>query len=312
MIKSVDKMLAAYSASAVAFLFMQQGVKAEAVYTDIDPDYVLDNPASYYIIDMDDNGTDDFFFYNTDFTYYKYPYGTERFQRLWVGRMNHTNRIAGSVNERLYSTYYYPFALNAGDVIGPDLSFQPGLYQALVLRTYDYLFPSLGTGFFTAGNWHPDIADHYIGVKFIDTLNHYHYGWIRCTVQDDGHTVVIKDYAYEQKPGIGIYAGDTIGDSLTHKDVVIDIDTTHIINSLPLQAMQGVSVYAFNKSIYIHLPQLPQPNTEVIVYDMLGREIYRQGIETTSIQIHLNTAAGIYLVTIQDKEGRYSKKVLVE
>ena len=51
-----------------------------------------------------------------------------------------------------------------------------------------------------------DVTDAYIGVAFpIAAVNHY--GWIRVDVNNAAGTFLVKDWAYESEPGVGILAG---------------------------------------------------------------------------------------------------------
>jgi hypothetical protein len=52
------------------------------------------------------------------------------------------------------------------------------------------------------------VTDAYIGIAFpINTVNHY--GWIRVDIENSTGTFLVKDWAYEMTPGVGIAAGDT-------------------------------------------------------------------------------------------------------
>ena len=64
-----------YSAFATVYLIIHADAKAGVVYSDIEPDIVLDEALEFTILDLDENGTIDFGFLNTDFTTYVYPYG---------------------------------------------------------------------------------------------------------------------------------------------------------------------------------------------------------------------------------------------
>ncbi|MBK7503561.1 MAG: hypothetical protein IPI52_00065 [Bacteroidetes bacterium] len=56
-----------YSTAAVALLGVT-AASSQVVYTDIDPDVVLDEPDEMFGIDLDDDGLNDFNFFNESFT----------------------------------------------------------------------------------------------------------------------------------------------------------------------------------------------------------------------------------------------------
>ncbi len=52
-----------------------------------------------------------------------------------------------------------------------------------------------------------NVTDAYIGLSF-PTGGNTHYGWIRVDVNNAAKTFLVKDWAYESQPGVGIKAGD--------------------------------------------------------------------------------------------------------
>jgi hypothetical protein len=136
----------------------------------------------------------------------------------------------------------------------------------MALKTY---FIETG-GFIDGGNWFPEVLDHYLGVRFIDTAGLNHYGWIRCDVKDEGRTLIIKDYAYELQPDSSIVAGQY--DSIYTPDT---IDDSTIVDVFNLQ-INDIFIYSFDSKIYIHfLNEITEP-AQVTVYDITGKEVYRR------------------------------------
>lgn len=56
------------------------------------------------------------------------------------------------------------------------------------------------------GNWSADSQTNYIGVRF-NISGNTHYGWIRVTLNNLNHELIIHDYAYEDTPNTPINAG---------------------------------------------------------------------------------------------------------
>jgi len=294
-----------YAFFATAFLALHAKAKGEAVYTDIDPDIMLDSDLETGAVDMDGNGTYDFWFINISYTnFYAEPGHYTLIQKIWAGGYGtFANEIAGTQD-----LYYYPYALSYGDLISNELSFQNWAYQRMAWRVLLSIESPGGgateTWIGTGGHWYPEVLDHYLGVHFIDEDDKYHFGWIRCDVKDAGRTLVVKDYAYEKIPDRPIKAGDKIGDT----SLVLNPDILHtdVVENELLNAI----VYSFNNTVYIHLPQEIN-NALVRVYDMNGKEVYGGVLIEQQSQIELNKSEGIYFVYIISGENRMSKKLFV-
>lgn len=118
-----------YSGMAGVFLLLQNNSDAQAIYTDIDPDISIQFDGQTAGIDMDNNGTFDFAFLKTSGSY---TYATTSFtfllfgHRIWAGPEIIENEIAGEMvtHGAGYGTTYFPYALNFGETINEDLSFQ--------------------------------------------------------------------------------------------------------------------------------------------------------------------------------------------
>ncbi len=196
MTKTYHKRLAQYASLSIAFIAINEA-DAQVAYSDIDPDIILDSDFDDAGIDMDSNGVYDFAFTNQSFTVEDFTLGTLLFQKILAGPYVIENAIAGTSNYifTAYGTVYrfYPYALEDSIPVNNYLSFQNWGFQRMAFKTY---FED-GTLWDKGGNWYPEVLDHYLGMRFIDTAGCNHYGWIRCDVKDEGRTLVIKDYAYE-------------------------------------------------------------------------------------------------------------------
>ena len=119
----------AYAASAISFLTIHQEAEAQVVYVDIDPDIVLSEGGQAAELDLDQNGTVDFWFHNNSFTFYSASFSSYRLmQNILVGPEIDANFIAGETGQygTAYGgvyTRYYPFALEAGVKIDTAMNF---------------------------------------------------------------------------------------------------------------------------------------------------------------------------------------------
>ena len=284
-----------YSGFATAFLFINANTNAQVIYTDIDPDIELNLDGQTAGIDMDNNGTIDFaflkssatfttFFVSSDITLYR--------NAAWVGPFVSSNFVAGTYFQLTESggIYYIPYAIEFGNLIDENLSFQNNGFQIMASE----MRVASGGLFNARGKWWPDVEDHYLGVRFVDVEEFYHYGWIRCTV-DSAETIIIKDYAYEANANQPIAAGDTIS----------------YVSIGDAQNNLNLNVYSFGSTVYIKINEKLN-NKSMHIYNLAGREIYSDALKNQFSEINLDTPKGIYLVEIIADEGRYTKKVYLD
>lgn len=289
--------LSQYASFAVAFL-LTGNTNAQAVFTDIDPDIILDNNWETAGVDMNNDGIMDFGFLNRSFdfsTYYSFY--SSHLNALYAGPQSPNNEIAALTHVRtpFYGgfTVYFPFALNEEDLIDESLIFHNEGYQTLA---YLYIDKS-GFYFPKGGIWYPEVLDHYLGVRFYDTLDCLHYGWIRCDVTENGKKLIIKDYAYETKCETGIYAGDIVGDTTT-----IAVNNTQF---------NKPTIYNYNNTLIINIdPNLIGSNFSVSSTE--GKLITAGKLNQSNNTTQLICPPGIYIVTIKNKNYNYSGKIVVE
>ncbi|MBP9705547.1 MAG: T9SS type A sorting domain-containing protein [Chitinophagales bacterium] len=294
--------LSAYTAIASCFLTLHQETNAQVIYIDIDPDIILDERTEVFGLDMDDNGFYDFAFLNSSFNTFNSIFSSFRLrQDIAFGPQTSQNAIAGILNSFStgYGVYtnYYPFALNAGEVINNLLTWQTWGYQILALRTFyetgaindvcDYC------------NWYnldvTETINGYLGIRFIDDEEQNHYGWIRCDVKDEGRTLVIKDYAYELQADYPIVAGST----------------EHYVGVNNLSNLNKAVIYSFGNTIYYHLPS-EEIGSEITLFDFAGKIIYSGIINETYSSISPNCLPGIYIVRITTSTQSVTRKVSLQ
>jgi hypothetical protein len=285
------KKLIQYSTFAIVFIRGQNGF-SQGVYTDLDPDVVLDSHFEAELIDMDSNGFVDFVLINWSIDTFTY-YGDLDFQqRIWIGPNTSNNSVAAATTSFGAGVIAYAYALSQSNLIDNSLPFKNVMLQRLAFRTY-FVDVSLTD---EGGYWYPEMLDHYLGVRFFDGENCLHYGWIRCDVKDEGRTVIVKDYAYETKCEIGILAGDTIGDTTT-----VGITELNTLNA---------TVYSFENTIYVNLNELIS-GLEIHVYDINGKEVYSDKPVNQFTEIALKVPRGTYFVELISEEKKYTKKVFI-
>lgn len=288
--------LSEYASFAVAFL-VTGNTNAQAVYTNIDPDIILDNNWETAGIDLNDDGIVDFGFLNRSFDFStEYSYNSSHLNIIYAGPQSPNNEIAALTHVISPSyggfTVYFPFALNEDDLIDENLIFHNEGYQTLAYR-----YIQTDGGYFPKGGiWYPEVLNHYIGVRFYDSLDCLHYGWIRCDVLENGKKLIIKDYAFETKCETGIYAGDIIGDT-----------TTMAVNSIQFNKP---TIYNYNNTLIINIdPSLIGSNYSVTSSE--GKLITSGKLNQSNNTIHLTSPIGMYIVTVKKLNYNYSGKIVV-
>lgn len=298
-----NKLLQYSKLSAVFILLKSNELSSEVIYTDVDPDIELTDGSSTFYIDLNNDLIQDFHFFVRYASYGGYytsggiNYIPEHHNykiRVFTDGISFTgNSLAGTLFEYgTTSSIGYkalPYAIAINSLINSSVNFVGWHSQTMAYSTESFGFTYFG------GNWYPEVLDHYLGVRFMDSDENTHYGWIRCDVKDEGRTLVIKDFAYETEPDYPIIAGDT----------------THYVGINSLENTIEATVYSFSKDIYI-LTETFQ-NTEVVVYGITGKQIINDILQSKNESISMtNYPSGVYLVTLLNDGKRYDKKVFIE
>ncbi len=299
-----------YSTFAITFLAIQT-VDAKVVYTDIEPDIVLDHNLQFAYVDMDNSGVSDFWFWNVSYYTSFSGFGNVNYiEKLWAGAVGtYANEIAG-ITSYPVNLIYLPYALAEGELINSDLSFQNWLYQRMAWKINH--IGETGSGMYInlqdeGGYWYPELEDHYLGVHFLDENDKYHYGWIRCSVLDTGRTLIIKDYAYERFVDSAIVAGDLIG---VIPNVSFDSNFFHTAIEEPTSQLTNCIIYSFGQTVYIH-NALQTENSIGNIYTAKGELIYTNKLTQTNTSIVLTQPAGVYFVEILQNGNRNVKKIIL-
>ncbi len=227
----LNSRLGAYTALACSFAAVQQA-DAQMVYTDVDPD-VLVNSGDVYMFDLDNDGTDDFGFTNVLYS--------------GIGAMNAlieaSGGVAGYIGSFFGSTFPFVSVLDEGQVVDNALGWYSTSGGAPLLWGTFAVVGSLGP-------WN-NITDKYVGLRFKIGAD-FHYGWARIDVS---HTAItLKDFAYNATANASL---STDGDVAIQEEENDFIPTTYAIDggihvSLPAgQHTASVSVYDLSgKRIY--------------------------------------------------------------
>jgi len=185
--------------------------------------------------------------------------------------------------EVLYGpNYSYPSAFTSGQDVD-SLQTQWGVAATATV---------LNTGGAT-GHW-PGCKNHYLGLR-IKIKGVWHYGWARMDIPLDASSFTIKDYAYESTPGKSIKTGDM-----------------GAVNIKDNSSTNNISVYAYNKTLFINLNNPDIKAGTIKLYNITGQLVKTYAIDNSHLEIDIEDIhTGIYLLTIHHAAGTFSKKISI-
>lgn len=293
--------LSAYASLAGCFLSMIPNADSQIVYTDIDPNIIVNDPGVNIELDLDQNGTFDFSFLHSSFVFYSAIDNSYKLRfDLLAQPINSLNAIAGSYDYHGTfsggSWWYFPYALNFNSKIDPNISWQINSQQILALVTIDsddsFIHYTPDADWFNSAV--DETIDHYLGVRFVDIENLIHYGWIRCDVIDSGKTLVIKDYAYNDTPNDGIYAGTLI------------TSTKNITSS-------NWSIYSNNNQLFVNFENANYIGTSLNVFNINGALVMTRELSGEHNVINLQEfESGVYLVEVKNDNYKSVKEIFIK
>ena len=278
----LNKKLIAYSLFANASVIVGNVANGQVVYTDINPDIVLDSAGEEYMLDIDGDGEADFRFVNSSFVVPTGPTFTYSSnvsilrQDLAAGPQISQNALAGLSDYIDFATggftRYYPYRMNKNNIIDSSLSWQNEETQVLVVKD---MVNNNNAPVNSGGYWIGDAIDKYLGIRFKDEDNEKHYGWVRCDVLNEGRTLIIKDYAIELEANQAIRAGSqvAINDNVMEANVFFDVNVIHII-----------------------FTARPEEYIQFRLFNLAGKEIFNTMIIDQDVTLEANLNPGIYAV----------------
>lgn len=277
-----------YAAMAGAFI-AGTSVNAQIVYTDVNPDAVVDanNP---FTVDMDANGVNDFEFtiqdINGGFTYYGGLVNIA-YSGIGAGVAGLNGGIMGSVSSQ--ASMNIASALMSSNLVDSNGSF---LSDGVLAASIDVVATGLFSSAFTTypGNFKGQ-TDKFIGVNF-DINGNNHYGWVRLDVNNTCDQIIVKDYAFNGVPDLPLYAGQTVG--------LEDISVSEKVNFKTMLDGAAINV----------TPDLL--GGEINMVDMQGRTVSSNTIKDVNTTIsYKDLNAGIYMIVVNANNETVSKKVYV-
>lgn len=287
-----------YATFSAAFLAMHKNATAQVNYVDLDPDVVrdVDGPFPHlYNLDLDGDGTLDMHFrVGLDLSNISgFGYTHILVAPFW---QNSLGGVAGSV----YTTQYWnvpvgmAFRLESDDVISEENTF---FSAGNVNSTSYYLnaFFGIVPAFENQINfWEADSQPHFIGVRF-GIAGQPHYGWVRCTIENNFRKLIIHDYAYNATANEPIIAGN----------VTSTVSGSPVIESEP-------EIFLVNDYLIIQLPK-PADACEIVLTDITGKTFFLNTFSGSLIRIPLSELpGGISIVCVRNGNSLHTGKIFIE
>jgi hypothetical protein len=274
--KNLQSRISKYTAVAGAVV-SAAGAQAQVVYTDVNPDYSHDAPQNngfaVYPLDLNNDQTIDFVIASRDTV-------TTATVRLTLAvPYGAGNAVAGETP----SNYDYALALDINSMVDSTLNW------IAATNTMAYNVDSNNP---YNENWN-GVTDKYLGLKFVVGAN-THYGWARLDSYAIGDSIVVKDYAFNATPNVGIMTGN-MGASLTETQVE---NLVKFINKS-------------NNSVQVVLNG-NLTNGVVSVVSSTGQVVSSDAITEKTFSVDMNNlSSGIYMVNVTFNEGATTKKIIV-
>lgn len=279
-----------YSAIAVAFL-QSSNASAEIQYTDIEPDIFISNPGQLYLLDLNNDGTDDFTFLFTsyNFLYFTYYGGANFYVFNGIFALPEAgNAIAAFTGSG--GAYAYPYVIDEGIEIGPYAgNFLTDATQTMVYQFYAIVASYFYYPIYAAGQWIFGETKKYIGLRLQDNDSTY-YGWARLDVAFNNKSFIIRDYAIESTPNTPI--------------------STFIPVSINSEALNVNNIFTEGNNIHLEINQKSISDLYFNLFDLQGKCIMTQKVVNISTTIIAPPIpAGNYIVQLNSETTSYSKQV---
>ena len=163
------------------FFGFTASLRAEVIYTDIDPDHTQSKHLSRYLIDIDNNGKPDFA------TWLFVPVMSGTMHMVSLGK----NEVAGSIQKGLI----VPELKKEKIMIGPESKWVIG----------DQRFAPFSSE--RAEGKSGGVEEGYVGLR-LSINGEWIYGWLRVQINAEEDSFTMLEYALETQAGKGILAGD--------------------------------------------------------------------------------------------------------
>jgi len=260
--------------------------QAQIIYTDVNPDYVLDTNLETYSLDINNDGTPEaiFLMYNGVISSSIAAYGVALYSSSnsvgVVGNYGYYNWNGSSTSFGVLS------ALDDNVTVDINANFMSYGFAGL-----EAFYVNNPGSVLTIPEWFGK-DDKYMGIVFSDGVS-VNFGWMRCSMNNDGTIFTIKDYAYNSQNNAPILTGATTPVGLEE----VSAEQIHIqqrgskVNVLLAGDLKGGSVKVFNAT---------------------GQLVHEEVIAGSQVRLDLSDKeGGVYSISVQNGATVSSKKIIL-
>jgi hypothetical protein len=107
-----------------------------------------------------------------------------------------------------------------------------------------------------------------------------------------------------------LFASDVVNDSLGARFVLLFHNTQALTSITPIEpGIKEPYIYSYGKNIYIENCEV---HAEIIIYNLLGSQIYNSFTNSDKERISISSASGVYLVRLANRNGWKIQKLLLK
>lgn len=194
--KSISKKLSCYSTLAMALGACTEAQAQHMVYTDVNPDTVVNKilpGIQDYLLDLNNDNQFDF---DLKLSGYYSSYMSDRMTLLKISPAS-GNAVMDVVQTAPF--YHFVLANNAGHQLNATQNWGSAYNEILARRQQSVVYSNF------IGNW-AGATDKFIGLKF-QIAGATHFGWARLSVDSDINSFTLKDYAYDSVANENFFTG---------------------------------------------------------------------------------------------------------
>lgn len=276
----LQKRLNRYTALATAAA-AAPAVQGQVFYTDLNPDSLVTGNFDFAVLDINNDGIQDFTVIAIDTLYSNAPIKGAAFGYYY----NTTNSQYFSDNAVMSSGSRVDM-LDNGAMVSSGQMWLSGGFMALKLYGYPlYNMP-----------WDMGGTDKFVGVK-LELNGGFHYGWVRLDVNPGSDTIIVKDMAVELNEGDPILAGDMTGSMAVIEELKALRRIVHADGSIRVETDPAFGTHGLR------------------VTDIKGQEIWYQEECLAGRTLNIPTSGfskGVYLVTLIRKDYALAEKLRID
>lgn len=277
------KKLKSYSALAGTLAAAVGTSNAQVVYTDVAPDVTM-GAGGMFNLDLNNDAIVDFKILQQSGLYGGY------FSYDAVGAYAlQANNAVDTSGGNGFAT-----AFNSGATVDASLNWVDSAAAALISPpTANGLALVVPTLAFYDGNF-LGMSGKFLPLRF-DVGTSRYYGWVRLDVAADAKSFTVIDYAYTN----ALFSSSITGVTIT------GISEAALNNK--------VNVFSSNKNITVQIDPTVAVEGTITISDVSGRNVSETAITNTEMNIPMDKMnEGIYLVTVKQTNGSYTKRIFIK